>query len=56
MSGQEKKEGKALTEKELYGLLLMEDEAFHDEGRDAYFNDVIEKVRKDIGTGKDRKT
>lgn len=46
----EKRKGCELTERELYEMLLMEDETLHDEGRDLYMDEVIRKIRRDLGT------
>ena len=53
-----KKETDMLSEDELMRLLLYEDEEFKDEGRDLYMDEVLKKMRKDLGTeeGKDPDT
>lgn len=44
----------ALTETELYAALMVVDEDFHDEGREDYMDDLIKKIRRELGTdGKD---
>lgn len=37
----------ALTEEEMYAILLKDFEEFRDEGRETYFEELIEKIRKD---------
>lgn len=44
------KDDRMLSEEELMKLLLKEDERIHDEGRDMYFNELMNKVRSDLGT------
>ena len=36
------------TLEEMYELLLKEFEEFKDEGRDVYFEDLLNKIRKDL--------
>jgi hypothetical protein len=43
-----------LSEDELMRLLLYEDEEFKDEGRDLYMDEVLKKMRKDLGTEEDK--
>ena len=44
----------ALTERELYAALMVVDEDFRDEGREDYMDDLIRKIRRELGTdGKD---
>ena len=45
-----KKEADMLSDDELMRLLLCEDEDFKDEGRDLYMEEVLKKMRKDLGT------
>ena len=45
-----KKDTDMLSEDELMRLLLYEDEEFKDEGRDLYMDEVLKKMRKDLGT------
>ena len=49
-----KKETEMLSEDELMRLLLCEDEEFKDEGRDLYMDEVLKKMRKDLGTEEDK--
>ena len=49
-----KKEECLMTEQELYEMLLVEDDRFHDEGRDLYMDEVIKKIRKDLETDRDQ--
>lgn len=39
-----------MDEEELLRLLLVEDEEFHDEGRDCYLDEVIGRMRDNLGT------
>ncbi len=39
-----------LSEEEMMKLLLIEDETFKDEGRDVYMEEVLELMRKKLGT------
>ncbi len=43
-----------MTEQEFYEMLLVEDDRFHDEGRDLYMDEVIKKIRKDLETDRDQ--
>jgi len=49
-----KKETDMISEDELMRLLLYEDEEFKDEGRDLYMDEVLKKMRKDLGTEEDK--
>ena len=49
-----KKEECLMTEQELYEMLLVEDDRFHDEGRGLYMDEVIKKIRKDLETDRDQ--
>ncbi|MBO5600268.1 MAG: hypothetical protein J5897_04420 [Candidatus Methanomethylophilus sp.] len=49
-----KKDTDMLSEDELMRLLLYEDEEFKDEGRDLYMDEVLKKMRKDLGTEEDK--
>ncbi|MBQ4368453.1 MAG: hypothetical protein II805_01610 [Candidatus Methanomethylophilus sp.] len=49
-----KKETDMLSDDELMRLLLCEDEEFKDEGRDLYMDEVLKKMRKDLGTEEDK--
>ncbi|MBO5519152.1 MAG: hypothetical protein J5945_03270 [Candidatus Methanomethylophilus sp.] len=49
-----KKDTDMLSEDELMRLLLYEDEEFKDEGRDLYMDEVLKKMRKDLGTEDDK--
>jgi len=49
-----KKDTDMLSEDELMKLLLYEDEEFKDEGRDLYMDEVLKKMRKDLGTEEDK--
>ncbi|MCQ2070900.1 MAG: hypothetical protein MJZ68_07195 [archaeon] len=56
MDGEKKeKTPELLSEEEMMRLLLYEDETFHDEGKDAYMDVLLEKIRKDLGTTEDPK-
>lgn len=58
MAAEKKKAGReerALTEDELYRYLLIEDETFKDEGREDYVDEVIEKIRGELGTDRKEK-
>lgn len=51
MAEPEKKgEPKMLSEEEIMRLLLIEDETFKDEGRDVYMDEVLDLMRKKLGT------
>ncbi|MCQ2079287.1 MAG: hypothetical protein MJZ38_04445 [archaeon] len=50
MADDGKDEIKFLSKEEMLRLLLIEDEEFKDEGRDVYMDEVIDLVRKDLGT------
>ncbi len=39
-----------LSKEELLRMLLMEDETYHDEGRDLYMDEVLAELRKNLGT------
>ena len=47
---QKKEEAEMMSEEELLRLLLYEDDEVKDEGRDLYMKEVLEKMRKDLGT------
>ena len=49
-----KKDTDMLSEDELMRLLLYVDEEFKDEGRDLYMDEVLKKMRKDLGTEDDK--
>ena len=49
-----KKETDMLSDDELMRLLRCEDEEFKDEGRDLYMDEVLKKMRKDLGTEEDK--
>ena len=49
-----KKDTDMLSEDELMRLLLYEDEEFKDEGRDLYMDEVLKKMRKDLGIEEDK--
>jgi hypothetical protein len=49
-----KKDTDMLSEDELMRLLLYEDEEFKDEGHDLYMDEVLKKMRKDLGTEDDK--
>ncbi|AMH94203.1 hypothetical protein AR505_0482 [methanogenic archaeon ISO4-H5] len=49
-----KKDTDMLSEDELMRLLLYEDEEFKDEGHDLYMDEVLKKMRKDLGTEEDK--
>lgn len=53
LPGPEKKEIVAYTEEELYGMLLIEDETFKDEGREIYFEEIVRKMREHLGDDSD---
>jgi hypothetical protein len=54
MAEPEKKKQEMLSEEEMLKLLLIEDEEFKDEGRDLYMDEVLKKMRKDLGTEDDK--
>ena len=49
-----KKEECLLPDLFFYEMLLVEDDRFHDEGRDLYMDEVIKKIRKDLETDRDQ--
>ena len=44
------KDTKILSKKEMYALLLKEYEECGDEGRELYLEELLEELRKDLGT------
>ena len=54
MAEPERKKQEMLSEEEMLKLLLIEDEEFKDEGRDLYMDEVLKKMREDLGTEEDK--
>ena len=50
MAEPEKKKQEMLSEEELMRLLLYEDDEVKDKGRDLYMDELLKKMRKDLGT------
>ena len=46
----EERNDRMLSKEELLKLLLVEDDTFHDEGRDLYMDEVLNEMRRNLGS------